>query len=99
VDRKNKFWQRIYKKNPNMVARKIEDEIILVPIKRKADELEAIYNLNNEVSVRIWELINGRRTLGQIRDNILSEFEVSQERLERDLKEFIEDLSKIEAIR
>lgn len=98
VVKKNNFWKKIYKKNPNMVARKIEDEIILVPIKRDAQDLEAIYNLNNEVAVRIWELCNGKRTLAQIRDEILNEFEVSQERLEKDLKEFIKDMERIGSI-
>ena len=90
---------KVYKKNPNFVARKIEDEIILVPIKREAADFEAIYNLNNEVSVRIWELIDGKRSLEEIRNKILEEFEVSSERLDKDLIQFIKDLKDIGAIK
>lgn len=89
---------KIYKKNPNFVARKIADEIILVPIKREAADFEAIYNLNNEVSVRIWELIDGKNSIKEIKDKILEEFEVSSEKLEKDLGQFIKDLEKIGAI-
>ncbi|MGE4357881.1 MAG: PqqD family protein [Candidatus Omnitrophota bacterium] len=89
---------RVYKKNPNFVARKIADEIILVPIKKEAADFEAIYNLNNEVSVRIWELIDGKRTLAEIRKKILDEFEVEPEKLVEDLKEFIADLREVGAI-
>lgn len=90
---------RIYKKNPNFVARKIADEIILVPIKKEAADFEAIYNLNNDVSVRIWELIDGKRTISDIENKLLEEFLVSRDKLEKDLKDFIKDLKKIGAIR
>lgn len=93
------FWDRVYKKSSNFVSRKIEDEVILVPIKRKAEEMDAIYDLNNEVSVRIWELINGKRSLAEIRSRILEEFDVERQRLEKDLREFIKDLEDIGAIR
>jgi hypothetical protein len=99
MKKKENFWQRIYKKNPNFVARKIEDEIILVPIKRNSADLEAIYNLNNEVSVKIWELINGKRSLKEIEGRMLEEFRVGREKLEKDMREFIRDLEKIEAIK
>jgi len=90
---------KVYKKDPNMVGRKIEDEIILVPIKRDAADLEAIYNLNNEVSVKIWELIDGKRSIREIKDKILEEFNVKEEKLEKDLEEFVSDLLEIGAIK
>ncbi len=93
-------WEdRIYGKSRNFVSRKISDEIILVPIKREAGELDAIYNLNNEVSVRIWELINGKRSLKEIKQKILEEFDVTEQKLLQDLKEFIKDLENIGAIK
>ena len=93
------FRERVYKKNPDFVSRKIAGEIILVPIRRNASDLEAIYNLNNEVSVRIWELINGKRSLGQIENKILEEFQVGKEKLEKDVRDFIRDLEKVEAVK
>lgn len=95
---KANLWQKIYKKNPNFVSRKIEDEIILVPIKRNAQELEAIYNLNNAVAVQIWELINGKRSLAEIRNIISDEYDVDEKRLNKDLIEFIKELETIGAI-
>ena len=89
---------KVYEKSQNFVSRKIADEIILVPIKRDAGELDAIYNLNNEVSVRIWELINGKRSLKEVKQKILEEFDITEQRLVKDLKKFIKDLEDIEAI-
>jgi hypothetical protein len=93
------FWNRVYRKNSNFIAREIAGEIIIIPIKREAQELSAIYNLNNEVSVKIWKSINGKRTLSEIKDKILTEFDVTEQRLKKDLREFITDLEKIGAIK
>ncbi len=90
---------KVYKKNPNFVSRKIEDEIILVPIKKEAADFQAIYNLNNAVSVKVWELIDGKKSLETIKERILAEFEVKPDKLEKNLKEFVGDLKKIGAIR
>ena len=90
--------QRRYKKNPNIVYRKIADNFILVPIKHKVGDLESIYTLN-EVGARIWELIDGKRNTEQIRNIIIEEFQVSPQEAGKDLSEFIEKLSKIEGIK
>lgn len=54
---------------------------------------DSIYYLDNPVSQRIWNLINGKNSLGQIKKMVLSEFEVNPKELNRDLKKFIRDLS------
>lgn len=90
--------QRRYKKNSNIVYRKIADNFILVPIKHKVGDLESIYTLN-EVGARIWELIDGKRNTEQIRNIIIEEFQVSPQEAGKDLSEFIEKLSKIEGIK
>ena len=93
------FWNRVYRKNSNFIAREIAGEIIIVPIKREAQELSAIYNLSNEVAVRIWKLINGKRTLSEIKEKILQEFDVKEQQLKKDLREFIADLEKVGAVK
>lgn len=87
----------VYKKSNNIVYRKIADEYILVPIRNNVGDLQNIYTLN-EVAARIWELIDSKRTLEQICDELLQEFEVSKERLEKDLNEYIAQLESEEAI-
>ena len=44
------------------MARQIAGEYILVPIRQSAGEVESIYTLN-EVGTRIWELLDGQRSL------------------------------------
>jgi hypothetical protein len=87
-----------YKRNENFVFRKIENETILVPIRDNVGDLRFIYNLN-EVGEFIWEHFDGKNRLLDIKEMILGEFEVSSQKAEKDLFEFVSQLKQIEAIR
>ena len=88
----------VYIKNPDIVFRKIADEVLLVPIRNNIRNLERIYSLN-DVGARVWELIDGKMTAAQIRDCIAREFEVSPEIAEGDLQEFVRSLKDIDAVK
>src|SRR5256712_12912731 len=87
----------IVQKDSSIVSRKIADEVILVPISHKAGEIDCLYALN-EVGARIWELIDGDRSLQELRDAIVEEFEVSQTEAQEDLTVLLEQLKEIGAI-
>ena len=89
--------QEIYRQDGSIVSRRIEDEVILVPIRQNVADLESIYTLN-EVGAHIWEQIDGQRTTAEILALTVEEFEVSEEEAQKDLMEFIEQLSSIGAI-
>jgi hypothetical protein len=88
---------QVYKKSEFFVFRKIADECLLVPIGRNVADLESIFTLN-EVASRIWELIDGKTDAQQIKDKIAEEFEVTAEKAEKDLKQYLRQLEKIKAI-
>jgi hypothetical protein len=92
------FLRRVYKKNGNIVFRKIADEFILVPIVHDIGDLNNIYTLN-EVGALVWELIDGIRSIKDIKDAILEEYEVTPEQVDTDIKGFIYDLEGIGGIR
>jgi len=96
--KKREFLSLRFVKDSSVVARKIAEELILVPISRRAGDVESIYTAN-EVAARIWELIDGKNRVDQIRDVIVDEFEVSREKAEADLLEFLQQLKKIGAVR
>lgn len=91
------FLDKVYKKSDSIVSRKIADEFILVPIRQDAGDLGGIYTLN-EVGARIWELIDGKVKVKEIKDRIIEEYEVSPEEAERDIVEHLQRLEKIKAI-
>ncbi len=88
---------KVYKKSDSIVFRKIADEFILVPIRQNVGDLESISTLN-EVAARIWELIDGKMKVREIKDKIVEEFEATPQQAEKDLIEYLKQLEKICAI-
>ena len=91
-------WADRLERDPTFVSRQIAGETILVPIRQNMGDLESVYSVN-EVGTRVWELLDGTRTLGDIRDRIADEFEVGTEEAARDLLEFLHQLQAIRAVR
>ncbi len=87
----------IYTKSDSIVSRKIADEVILVPIRQDVGDLESIYTLN-EVAARIWELVDGKSTVKEIRDVIVSEYEVPPIEVEKDIMGCLHELESVKAV-
>jgi hypothetical protein len=87
-----------FARSDSIVSRTIAGEVILVPIRRTAAEIDGVYTLN-EVAARIWELLEGERTLDEIRACILDEYDVAPEDVERDLVQFLAQLGRVNAVR
>ena len=85
------YLEKCYQKDPNIVFRRIADEVILVPIRQDVADMESIYTLN-EVGSFIWEIIESQRSVTQIKELIIAEFEVDPETAEFDLIEFLVQL-------
>ena len=81
-------------KNSAVVSRTIRDQVILVPIRKRAGDLESIYTLN-ETAARIWELINGERTVGEILNTLCEEYDVTPETATEELNNLISLLKGI----
>ena len=93
----NDYSNKRFTKSDSIVSRAIACEVILVPIRKTAAEVNGVYTLN-EVAARIWELLDGERTVAEIRSCILEEFEVAADEAERDLVEFLMQLQEVEAV-
>lgn len=89
--------EKCFDKHPNIVSRRIADEVILVPIKQNVGDLENVYILN-EVGSFIWDLIDGRNQLQEIKKKIVKEFDVNEREAEDDLITFIEQLVEIRGV-
>jgi hypothetical protein len=91
------LFNSIVQKDSSVVSRKIADEVILVPVRHKVGEIDCLYTLN-EVGARIWELLDGQRSLQAVRDALVEEFDVSEQEAEKDLLTLIEQLKEVGAI-
>jgi hypothetical protein len=87
-----------YEKDPNIVHREIAAERILVPIRKQTADMAAIYVLN-ETGARIWELVDGQRSLAEIRDALVQEYDVEPRMATDDLVEVVQDLQELGALR
>lgn len=92
------YLDQCFAKNPAFVARAIVDEMVLVPIRQTAGEVDSIYTLN-PVGSRIWELVDGQRRAADIHTIIVDEFEVSPDEASADLIEFLQLLEQIDAVK
>jgi hypothetical protein len=83
--------EKIWRPSENIVTRKIADETILVPISGNLANMQRIFSVN-EVGESVWALMDGRRSIKDIKQALMNEFEVKEEQLDADLFEFIEHL-------
>ncbi len=88
---------KVLRKNPDMVARVIDDETILLPIYKSSKEINCIYTLNKTAS-SVWELINGKRTLLQIKKKVLEKFDTTPEEADKEMQKFLKELKEIKAV-
>ena len=86
-----------YQKSSSMVARRVADELILVPIRQNVGDLQSIYTLN-EVGARIWELLDNKGTVADMVSSVAEEYEVEQPKAQADLVDFLAQLESIGAI-
>ena len=88
---------KIYCLKDRVASRKIVDEVILVPLRDSVAEMENLYSLN-EVAARVYELVDGKRSVRDIGAAIAEEFDVTAEQAEADVSQFVEQLESIHAI-
>ena len=87
----------VFRKHEKIVTREIAGETILVPIRAKLVDMQKVFCLD-PVAAFVWEHLDGKRTLAEVRDAVLDTFEVERERAEPDIQEFIGELVAAELI-
>jgi tRNA uridine 5-carbamoylmethylation protein Kti12 len=87
----------VLRKNKDIVSRVIDDETILLPLYKSSEEINCIYTLN-KIASQVWELIDGKRTLGEIKKIILRKFDTTPEEVDKEMEKFLKDLKEIKAI-
>ncbi len=87
----------IYSRNADFVQREVAGEFILIPVRRRLSEANSLYVLN-ETGAAVWKRLDGKRSLREIIGEIIREFDVTADQLEKDLASLVEDLLSIQAI-
>jgi hypothetical protein len=87
-----------YDKDSNVVSREVAGERILVPIRKGTADMAAIYVLN-ETGALIWNLMDGQRSLADIRDTLVLEYDVEPQPAAKDVLEIVERLDEAGLVR
>jgi phage terminase small subunit len=89
--------KKVIKKSDEVVSREIEGKVVLMPLHKTSKDLNYIYTLNETASLA-WGLFDGKSTTGDIRKSISEAYDVAQDKVEKELCEFVKDLKAIKAI-
>jgi hypothetical protein len=76
----------ILSRSPKTAWRVIEGEAVILSLDTKA------FRGLNPVGSRVWELIDGRRSVDEIVEVIVREFDVTRERAAGDVQAFVREL-------
>ena len=79
---------------PERVVR-VSDQVVFKPVGEEMvllDFQSGMYYGLDPIGVRIWQLIAAQRSLGDIVETLLGEYDVTRETLERDIDALVEEL-------
>ena len=83
----------VYKRNKDVVCRKIGDEYVLIPVKSRLKDDDCLYAFN-EMGSLIWERLDGVKSLEEIVSEITRKSGKKRSVVETDCLEFVRDLGK-----
>ena len=79
--------------NPDIIIQHLEDQVVLLN-----PDSGAAFGLDG-VSTHVWELMQSVDNMAPVKQQMLLDFEVEEDRLEKDLINFYQQLKTIELIR
>ena len=85
-------------RSPSIVTRKTGNEYVLVPVTNNIADMNSVYTLN-ETGAFIWELIDGKKNVGDLIEALIAEYNIDRETAASDVFSFIDNMSKYLIIR
>ncbi len=83
--------EKIFKKKSNCVSRKIDDELVIVPIKDDVADMDFLYTLNETASF-VWNRLDGETSLKKIAEQLTENYEVDYETASEDVVKVINEI-------
>jgi len=89
---------KCFTKDKDIVTRDVAGETIIVPIRGRVGDLDAIYTLN-EPGGFIWQHLESRPTVRQLVDAVAAEYDVETGEAKKDVEDFLESLEAAGLVR
>jgi hypothetical protein len=85
------MWDKVFRKNDQLVSRKVAGDLFLVPIRGKLADMQRIFTLN-PVGEYIWQALDNQKSLKDICKGVIAAFAVERQEAESDISDFIHEL-------
>lgn len=85
---------RIPKKNKSFLSKIINDEAVVISLDDITTREKSEIRVFNETATRIWELINGKNSIGDIMDKLGREYDVNDKILHLEVERILKNLYK-----
>jgi hypothetical protein len=80
-------------RTPLIVTRKTGNEYVLVPVTNNIADMDSVYTLN-ETGAFLWELIDGRKSVRDLIEAVVNEYDTDNKTATADVLSFIDEMSK-----
>jgi hypothetical protein len=84
-------------RSERIVARRIGDDVVLVPLAGRGADIDSIYSLNR-VAAFVWEALAPGKSGDAVVDALVARFEVDRERAAADYLELVDTLRDVGAV-
>jgi hypothetical protein len=83
----------VVSQSPSVVTRKTGHEYVLVPIANNIADMNSVYTLN-ETGAFLWEQIDGKKSVKDLIDALIAEYEIDKDTATGDVLTFIEEMNR-----
>lgn len=77
----------------NFILKKVCDEAMIIPLVDGGMDMSKVFNIN-EIGVIIYEGLENNKTILEIKNKIISEYDIDEETVLNDINDFIESLKQ-----
>lgn len=88
----------VYSKDRELLTRRIAGETLIVPVRGRVSDLDAIFTLN-EVGVRVWQMLDGNTDVTQIVETVATEYDAPIDIVRQDVTELLDNMATAGLIR
>jgi hypothetical protein len=88
----------LFVRETSVVSRRIAGETVILPVRNHVVDVDAIYTLN-ATGAFVWDLLLGQRSVDELIDAVVAEFDVPRPQAAVDVVRLVHDLRKEQLIR
>jgi hypothetical protein len=94
---KDSHCEQLFIRSKTVVSRNVAGETLIVPIRGKVGDLASIYSFNGTGSL-IWQSLEAPKSLAELTAAVVREYAVESDQAERDVKQFLNDMSSVDLV-